>query len=353
MKIAEAVIVYNIIENVNLNKTTMISDRKIAFDTISRVFAITKLDIEHHQAIGEYSLNIHGENYFRDIFNIVYDSNFVNANLDNLNAPYIDLVDSNKKRLIQITTTRTKEKILHSLQALKIEKYKSYDISIFYLLDKANPSQATIDEIKNIYSDINLKNILKDSGDLMADINSLESNKIIELSEKYFKVHKQKYTDKIALDLIFKKLLKEKQNIQISYDDNLGSIETSEKIILNNINEKISNKINDSLDYSCIIEAIDDGELVTNLRALVVNDLYKEILINQLKSKITKSILLDMDISSLQKNAVIEKLDFNKLIYLLQQKIDSLIIVSDFNSMTISWILVAYFFEICEVGVKE
>ena len=331
----------------------MIFDRKIAFDIISRVFSITKLDIEHHQAIGEYSLNIHGENYFRDIFNIVYDCNFVNANSYNLNEPYIDLVDAKKKKIIQITTTRTKAKILHSLQALEIEKYKNYDISIFYLLDKANPSQTTIDEIKKIYPNIDLKSILKDSSDLMVDINSLESSKLIDLSEKYFKVHEKKYTDKIALDLIFKKLLEEKKNVQVSYDDNLGSIEISEKITLNNINEKISSKINDSLDYSCIIETIDDGELVTDLRALVVDDLYKAILINQLKSKMKESILIDMDVFNLQKNAVIKELDFNKLIFLLQEKIDSLIKVRDFNSMAISWILVAYFFEICEVGVKE
>ena len=47
----------------------MISERKIAFDRISRIFAITCRDIEHHQAINDLSLNIHGENYFRDVFN--------------------------------------------------------------------------------------------------------------------------------------------------------------------------------------------------------------------------------------------------------------------------------------------
>ena len=331
----------------------MISDRKKAFDTISRVFAITRLDIEHHQAIGEYSLNIHGENYFRDIFNIVYDCNFVNANYSNLNEAYIDLVDENKKKLIQITTTRTKDKILHSLQALNNKKYKNYDISIFYLLGKANPNKATVDEIVKIYPNINLKKILKDSNDLMNDINALEHSNIISLSEKFFEAHEKKYTDKIALDLIFKKLLKEQKNIQISYDDNFGSIETSQKIKLNNINEQISNKINSSLDYSLIIESIDDGGLVTDLKCLVVNELYKEILVEQLKSKLKKSILLNMDVSTLQANAIKQELNFNTLILLLYKKIDGLITVSDFNSMTISWILVAYFFEICEIGAKE
>ena len=96
----------------------MITNRKEAFDTISRVLAITRLDIEQHQAINDVSLNIHGENYFRDVFNFVYDCDFVNANDENLNEAYIDLVDSGEKKLIQITTTRSKEKIPHSLTEL-------------------------------------------------------------------------------------------------------------------------------------------------------------------------------------------------------------------------------------------
>ena len=92
----------------------MITDRKIAFDTISKVLAITRLDIEQHQAINDQSLNIHGEDYFRDVFNFVYDSQFVNANIHSSNEPYIDLIDKKKKKLVQITTTRTKEKIVNS-----------------------------------------------------------------------------------------------------------------------------------------------------------------------------------------------------------------------------------------------
>ena len=61
----------------------MIDERKISFDNISRVFAITRYDIEQHQLVNDQSLNIHGENWFRDIFNFVYNNNFlVNANIE-------------------------------------------------------------------------------------------------------------------------------------------------------------------------------------------------------------------------------------------------------------------------------
>ena len=55
----------------------MIEERKIAFDNISRTLAITRYDIEQHQLVNDQSLNIHGENWFRDIFNFVYDTNFL------------------------------------------------------------------------------------------------------------------------------------------------------------------------------------------------------------------------------------------------------------------------------------
>ncbi len=330
----------------------MITDRKVAFDTISRVLAITRLDIEQHQVINEQSLNIHGENYFRDVFNFIYDCNFINANDEKINEAYIDLVDYSKKKLVQITTTRKKTKISHSLKALHQKKYAGYDISIFYLLDKAMPNIQTTEEIESKYP-VKLKDILKDYRNLISDINSLESNKLIDLSNKYFASLETKYTDQIVLDLVFKKLLNEKPNVSVFYDDDLGSIEASRKIVVNNINQRTANHITSSLDYTCILDSIDDGDLSTNLRNLVIEQLYKSILIEKLKTKEDKEVLSTKATHELQEMAVDRNIDFNKLFTLLSQKIESLITVKDFNSMNISWILISYFFEICDVGVKE
>jgi len=330
----------------------MITDRKVAFDTISRVLAITRLDIEQHQAINDLSLNIHGENYFRDVFNFVYDCDFLNANDVNLNEAYIDLVDTRKKKLVQITTTRKNTKISHSLKALLNKKYKGYEISIFYLLDKAMPNSKTIKEIESKYP-VKLKDILKDHRNLINDINSLEGSKLIELANKYFVSQETKYTDQIVLDLVFKKLLKEKYSISICYDDDLGSIEASRKIVVNNINQRIASYITSSLDYTCIVDSIDDGRLSTDLRSLVIDQLYKLILIEKLKTKEKREVLLTKNTHELQLIAVEKNMDFNKLFILLSKNIESLVTVKDFNSMNISWILISYFFEICDVGVKE
>ena len=106
----------------------MIEERKIAFDNISRTLAITRYDIEQHQLVNDQSLNIHGENWFRDIFNFVYSNNFfVNENIETKtgNASAVDLIDKDKELAYQITTTRTKEKVDDTLKKIKTYKIKT------------------------------------------------------------------------------------------------------------------------------------------------------------------------------------------------------------------------------------
>ncbi len=122
----------------------MIDLRQKAFNSISRVLAITRYDIEQRQLINEYGLNIHGENYFRDVFNFVYEYNFINDNFESQNSACVDLVDKNQNLAIQITTKRTKEKIENTFKALKKVKYNDYTIKIFYLLDKSKPNKVQI-----------------------------------------------------------------------------------------------------------------------------------------------------------------------------------------------------------------
>lgn len=330
----------------------MIQDRKSAIDTISRVLAITRLDIEQHQALNDLSLNIHGENYFRDLMNDLYGCDYKNANLSKSNEPYIDLVDDKNKKVVQITTTRTKDKIKHSLKVFTDSKYHGYKITLFYLLDKAMPTTETKNEIEQEYS-VNLSDILKDSHDLIKDINDLEESKLINLCQKHFASKEQKYTEQIVLDLVFRKLLKEKSSVTVSYDDDLGSVDAIEKISINKINQRVSTNVLASLDYTCIIDSLSDGEISTDLRALIVDDFYKSLLVEQLKVKKSKEQLKEMTVLELQDFAVENNVDFSKLLSLLVEKIEGHLIVRDFNCMNIAWILVSYFFEICDVGVRQ
>jgi 23S rRNA U2552 (ribose-2'-O)-methylase RlmE/FtsJ len=330
----------------------MLPNRKKAFDNISRVLAITRLDIEHHQAIGDLSLNIHSENYFRDVFNFVYGKDFDNNNYVHKNAPFIDLIDHKNKEIIQITTTRTKEKILHSLKALTKPEYKGYKFSIYYLLSKAMPNSSTTDEIE-LTNNVILSDVLRDSTDLIRDIEHLKTNRLIELSTELFEPFEVKYTNEMVLDLVFKKLVKEKSTLIFSYDDDIGGISPDNKIIINKLNDRVTNKIRASLDYTTIIDSIDDGDLIIELQVLVVNKLYKNILVEQLKTKEKKEKLIICDVNELHLLAKIHDLNFSKVIHNLSENLQGLVTIKDFNSMDISWILVSYFFEICDVGIKK
>lgn len=328
----------------------MIDSRQKAFNSICRVIAITRYDIEQRQLINEYGLNIHGENYFRDVFNFVYDYNLINDNFESQNSACIDLIDTNRNLAYQITTTRTKEKIENTLKALKKEKYKNYTIKIFYLLDKSKPNKETIEEFKKDYN-IDLNDCLLNYTDLINKINDLETNKLIELDNKYFKNNTEKYTDEIVLNLVFKHLIQNYPKKNLNYDDDFGTIETDKKIELNNINSRIASEINGSLDYINIVGS--DNDLLSDLRKLIVDDLYKGILEQLLLFKVSKSVVEDKSLSELNDLCKTNNIDFNKIINNLYINLEEKINIKDFNSMSISWIIISFFFEICDIGVKK
>ncbi|PDS24075.1 SMEK domain-containing protein [Flavobacterium branchiophilum] len=328
----------------------MIELRQEALNSISRILAITRYDIEQRQLINEYSLNIHAENYFRDVFNFVYDKNYENENFNSQNNSCIDLVDKTEKLALQITTTRTKEKIDNTFNALKLPKYKDYSIKIFYLLDKSKPNKETIEEYKNKYK-IDLKDCLFDYTDLIKKIESLETSKLIELNNKYFKNNTEKYTDEIVLNLVFKHLIKNFTIKKPNYDDDFGTIDTNEKIKLNNLNSRTESEINKGLDYISLINK--DDNILDDLRKFVVDDLYKQILFDLLLSKVSKIELESKTLAELSDLCQFHKIDFNKIISNLHTSLESKIDIEDFNSMSISWIIISFFFEICDIGLKK
>lgn len=336
----------------------MIGQRKIAFDNISRVLAITRYDIEQHQLVNDQSLNIHGENWFRDIFNFVYVKNFfINANLETKtgNSSAIDLIDKENKLAYQITTTRSKEKVDDSLKKLVKTAYKKYTLKIFFLLEKSKFNQKTKKYFQNEHSIDNIEKYLFDYTDLLKDIEALETTKLIDLNQKLFLKTSEKYTDNIVLNLIFKHLLKEKTSVVVDYtDDDFGTVDTNSKLNINKINEKISAKIKESLDYRVVLDNFyNEDNLITDLKAHIIDDIYKNILLKQLNLKVSGKELIDRKTSELQDMATLHKIDFNKLINQLHQEIENSIEIDDWNSMGIAWIIIAYFFELCDVGVDE
>ena len=329
----------------------MIDEREKALNNISKSLAIIRYDIEHRQSISNYSLNIHAENYFRDVFNFVYDLELENANFKTNNVSCIDLIDRNQKIAYQITTTRTKEKLINTLKALKKPEYDGYIIKIFYLLEKSKPNTKTIEEIKQLY-DIDLRDCLSCHTDLIGHINNLQHTRLLELNSQYFTDIAERYTNERILDLVFKHLVANYKNIKQDYNDSFGLIDTTCKLELNNINKRITSCINNGLDHIKTLQDIQDDNTLSELKTLVVDVKYKNILLNLLESQISRSMLSNKTIYKLHELSREHDLDFNKIIDKLHTELENEIDIKDFNSNNISWIIVAFFFEICEVGVK-
>lgn len=331
----------------------LIESREKAFNNINKMIALSRYEIEQRQYIGDYSLNIHGEYFFRDIFNYLYDKNFENANIGNMNEASVDLIDRSNKIAYQITTTRSKEKIENTLRALKEPQYSGYTFKIYYLLDKSKPNSQTVAELQTKYG-LNILNHIFDYTDLIRDINNLDTAKLMAFNEMYFQSIEEKYTDQIALDLVIKHLIQNHSKVHKSYDDDFGSIDTDEKILLNGLNSRISTYINTALDYRDLMNSIEnEGNLLSNLRELIVNDLYKNILHTQLQTKVAKAVYENSSLLELHDLAKQYALDFNKIINLLHQTIEHSIEIKDYNSTYVSWIIIAFFFEICDVGMKQ
>lgn len=329
-----------------------IYNRKSAFDKISNLLAVTRYDIEQHQVINDMSLNIHGENFFRDIFNFIYQTSYDNANKHQQNAAFIDLVDHHNKKVLQITTTRTKEKMLNSFKSLKLPQYQSYQIEIFYLLEKAAPTNQTINDLKAT-SGIDLKNVLKDSSDLIKAIADLEDARLLYLCEQYFEPLETKYTHEIVLNLACKKLVEEVKNHNAYYDDPLASIESKSKIDFNQLNTRVAANLSLALDFTPIISDMDNSETPTELRNLVVEQLYREVLLKQLQSHVKKQQLAQATVDELQAFAHKYELSFSMLIGKLKDKVSQLIDTHDFNGIHIPWVIVAFYFELCFVGRSQ
>jgi hypothetical protein len=330
----------------------MISDRQQALAKINHVLSLDELMIQRNQAINDYSLNIHGENYFRDIFNRVFNRRYVNANLEKDNAPYVDLVDHREKEFVQITTTRTKEKILNTLKILESEEYKGYTVYIYYLLEKSSPKTSTIKEIKDEFG-IDISDSLKNSQDLYKSIANLTDENLLKLANEVFSEHAVSYTYKVVLDLVVKRFLKDMSSVSPSYDDSLVSIETGSKIKLNKLNDRVSLCLHNALDYVFILQDLDEGELSSDLRILVVDDFYRRQLISYLKASFPSAKLKLASIEELHEMAQEKLVNFDKLIFKLAESIALSLHVKDFNAMQIGWVIVAHYFELCDVGVKK
>lgn len=122
-------------------------------------------------------LNIHSENFFRDLLNIIYDYDLKNLNNFKSNAEGVDLIDSTNKVIVQVTSTATTTKINSSIRKLT-KFYQGYNLKFIIIIDQIPKLFSKVKPTKNEYISFNPKSDIIDIGSILKEISDCDINKL-------------------------------------------------------------------------------------------------------------------------------------------------------------------------------
>lgn len=88
--------------------------RKEKIEKIAELFARFRTEVESLNSLNLYDINVHAENVIIPILNLVYGVNLVNINNKVRNSAAIDLVDTENRIAVQVTSTATGDKVKHT-----------------------------------------------------------------------------------------------------------------------------------------------------------------------------------------------------------------------------------------------
>ena len=133
-------------------------NRQRYYDYINEKLEVLSYRITSNGKLNLLHLNIHSETLYRDILNILYEYNLEPANIGKANAEAVDLIDEDKKVVIQVSSTATKAKINSTLEKDKIKDLsdEGYSIKFVFVANEAkNLRGSTYNNKHNITFDPN------------------------------------------------------------------------------------------------------------------------------------------------------------------------------------------------------
>ena len=101
-------------------------NRDIYIIKIKTLLNILKSEIKDSGKLNLLDINVHAEDFFRDLLNLIYGWQLQNMNQWNLNAAGGDLWYDYGKIVIQVSSTATKDKIQTSIDKLSAEQFAGY-----------------------------------------------------------------------------------------------------------------------------------------------------------------------------------------------------------------------------------
>lgn len=174
-------------------------NRESYYSTIEERLNLLSLRVARNSSLNLHNLNIHCENFYAQLFNLIFGYNFRNLNKDNQNIESVDLIDERNHILAQVSATTTTRKIKDTLSKEILNEYVGYTIIFIFISDKdaRKLRQQEFEKPKNVSFDS--KKDIYDVTCLLSIINSLED--IDKIKEIYTFIRKE-----LKLDIDLKKI---------------------------------------------------------------------------------------------------------------------------------------------------
>ena len=163
-------------------------NRKKYFDYIEERLTWLSVRVASRGALNMYDINIHCEDFYMHLLNLLYNWNLINANAIQHNTPAIDLIYNGENIIVQVSSTNTANKIQTSLDKLE-KKYANYN---FKFISIAKPVKKLRGHSFNIPTGLNVVfNPQEDIYDIASILEKIKSLSITEIKPIYDFIHKE------------------------------------------------------------------------------------------------------------------------------------------------------------------
>ena len=212
--------------------------RKNYFDYIEEKLAILSIRVKNRGKLNILDVHMHSENFYRDLMNLLYDWSLDNINNSIQNVEAIDLIDYNKKIIVQISATVTKAKIEKSLDKKIIEKYAQRGYKFKFVSIAENTDKLRKQNYQNPYGvGFEPQNDIFDISSLEKDIIDLQTEKM-ERVYQFIKAELGNMPDSISFNSDLATIINILAEVKLDSDEPLGNInmyEIDKKIAFNKL----------------------------------------------------------------------------------------------------------------------
>jgi len=272
----------------------------VDFNNIKDKLILLSYSLETNSKLNLLDQHLWSENFLSEFLSIVYNASFENLNIGCSNFPGGDLVDHNKKIVVQVSTNISKDKLNSTVDKISKEAIIStYEIWFVALVLKSPRN------INNKVKYINIPNLLKDIQNFPSD----KINKISILCDRELKVTSTKNKNFSDITRIINILSSTQMSSDFTSDAQAFKIQ--EKIEYNKL-EDLQSYINEFLVYEGKIKSIYDeyDRDSTNKSSVVLS--YINSKFTRVKSSTLKPKELFFKLLDELKNDVITSADYKQ-----------------------------------------